>query len=72
MLRINWWFGELARILLDVEALQLDKLLKSKFAQCDSFPGVLPSRPGKVLALLIYLQLVTRQIDLLDWESRIY
>ena len=40
----------LARILLDVEALQLDKLLETEFAQRDSFAGILPSSPCKILA----------------------
>lgn len=40
----------LARILLDVEALQLDKLLETELAQRNSFTGVLPSSPCKVLA----------------------
>ena len=40
----------LARILLDVEALQLDKLLETESAQRDSFARVLPSSPCKILA----------------------
>lgn len=40
----------LAWILLDVEALQPNKLLETESAQRDSFAGILPSRPCKILA----------------------
>ena len=42
----------LGRVLLNVKALELDKLLKPEFAQRDSFAGVLPTCPREVLAFV--------------------
>ena len=39
----------LALVLLDMEALQPDELLKPKLAQRDSFARILPSCPRKIL-----------------------
>ena len=47
--RVKPWTAILLRIIFDMIAFQLYELLKSKFAQCNSLPRVLPTGPSKIL-----------------------